>query len=149
MKPRKRELAISEEAANNTVEIFLDYYEIFPDEITNTDEKNNLVGAIDATIGFIRAGHVMIESTEDGDVNIIQNLKLSKGEAKKAIYESANLTKAKTEMKSCKNDDLYGKMYALMGSLSGNGSTWIKNFKGIDQRVMEALSVLFLQCTSG
>ena len=149
MRERKRELPISYETAENEIESFLDYYEIYPEEITDEEQKDNIVGALESIIGHIRAGHVKVEETEDGDINIIQKLKLNKGDLDTAKYESARIPTAKVQMKNAKNDDGYGKMYALMGSLCGNGSPWVKNLKGVDYRVMEALSVLFLQCTSG
>jgi hypothetical protein len=150
MKTRKRKLDISYEAAENELDVFLDYYDIYPEEMVKEDEKDNLLSALENIIIHIRAGLISFETTKDGDVNVIQKLKNApEGTKQTAIYESINIPNAKVQMKNAKNDDQYGKMYALMGCLSGSGAQWVKSRKGVDYKVMEALSVLFLQCTSG
>jgi hypothetical protein len=152
MKERKRpgEPEMSYETAENTLDILLDYYEVYFDEITSEKERDNVKGACEAIINYIRVGYINISETKKGDILVSQKLKrAAEGAKQEALYDSCYLTKAKVQMKNATNDDGYGKLYALMGSLSGNGSAWIKNLKGIDYKVMEALSVLFLQCTSG
>lgn len=149
MKERKRNYKVSEESAEVVLDEFLDYYEIYLEDFKDQDERNNVEGAINAVLIHIRMGYIEIEKTKENDINIKQNRKNGASEDSCFIYESTRIAKAKVQMKTAKNDDQFGKMYALMGSLSGNGSQAIMNLKGIDYRVMESLSVLFLQCTSG
>ena len=148
MKQRKREYKLSHEAAEEVLTIFLDYYEIYEDDFSDPKEWENVSGAMDSVIKHIRMGYVEIIETEDGDVDVKQNPKNSKS-GKSYIYESTRIAKSKAQMKTATNDDNYGKMYALMGALCGNGSTAVMNLKGVDYKVMESLSILFLQCTSG
>jgi hypothetical protein len=150
MKTRKRKYDISYEAAENELAVFLDHYDIYPDDIVVKKDRENLKAALEAIIIHIRAGRISFVKHKDGQVDTIQKLENTVDGAKNvATYKSTDIARAKVQMKDNDEKDYYGRMYALMGSLSGNGSTWIENKYGVDHKAIEALSILFLQCTSG
>jgi len=146
---KKKEFLLGEENAETEINIFLDYYDLWVDEITDKEQQQNLENAINSTILNIRKGYVAISEDEDGDVIIKQKLQKAKNDIKEISYNSKRLTKAKRQMKNADANDNFGKMYSLMGSLSGLGVDGVESLKGVDGKVLEGLSILFLQSTSG
>jgi hypothetical protein len=151
MKERKRpeEYKMSYETGNNTLEIILDYYKVYFEEMTIKKERENLEACCEKIIRFIRCGYVNISKDKDGNVIVIQKLQDRHKDAKQECeYNSNRLTKAKKQMGSDENESGFGSLYRFMGSLSGNGADWVEGLIGVDHKVMEALSGLFLQCST-
>jgi hypothetical protein len=133
---------ISEENARAQVQTFLDYYEINLEDVKNTEAKNGLDSTIDKVVKQIMLGK--IEIREEADTIIVnQHLKKPMGEIK--IIEYAELGgKHKVAMKDKGANDFYGRLYAMLGSISGLGETAIVGLKGTDLSACEALGVLYL-----
>lgn len=134
---------ISEESAQAQMDLYLDCYDIRPDSIKDADKKENLEGAIDSVVDHIMRGRIEITEGEN-DIIVTQKLERPSGDCKEFKYDLGRMGTAKTQMKAAKDGDGYGKMYAFMGSLCGNGIAFVQKLKFADQRAMEALSIVFL-----
>jgi hypothetical protein len=135
---------ISEESAEEHIKEYLDYFDISPKFEKNKKSRENLEGAIHHVVIHIQRGRVQIEFDTDDNCIVIQNLERPKGEMTVIKYDLKRLGKSKEQMKIADENDGYGKMHALMGSLSGLGDAAIIALRGADQKAMEALSIIFL-----
>jgi hypothetical protein len=128
----------SKETAKNELKKMLDYYEIEIEEIEDEKLKTAIENSYNRLIKAVMKNRLRI-NLNDG-IEIIQKLKDGTTEIK---YKEIN-GKAKTAMAGKKEDDFYGKAYALMGSLSGLGEAAISSLKGVDLSLVEVLGLIFL-----
>ncbi|MCP4745034.1 MAG: hypothetical protein GY874_02680 [Desulfobacteraceae bacterium] len=135
------EYKLSQESAQQQFALFTQYYELDPEHLPEEQEAafNTAVGKI---LRAVRLGRVEIAS-EDG-IKVRQHLRNPMGETSTIDYAELS-GKAKIAMKSKKDTDYYGRMYALLGSLSGLGETAVTGLKSVDLSLAECLGVLFLQ----
>jgi hypothetical protein len=136
---------ISEEMAQEQIDLFLEFYEIDLDDLDNEDLKDALSISIKKVFKAIRKGRLEIIEVEDS-VHVKQILKKKKPEklpSNEVIYKELEGV-AKVNMKSRDPEDQYGKIYALLGSLSGLGTPIITQFKSTDLSIAECLGALFL-----
>lgn len=129
------ELAISEEVAENEVQKLLDFYEIEIDDIDN----NGLKSSITSLKKAVRKGRLEIK--DEGI--IVQTLKRHKGEIGTLEYKELN-GQAKKAMGRARPDDANGRLYELLGSLSGMGSKAISNLRGVDLSLAESIGVVLM-----
>jgi hypothetical protein len=87
----------------------------------------------------IRRGLIEIGTDTDGNIKVTQNI------AEDKIDYAVIAGKHKVAMKDKSDTDNYGKIYALMGSLSGLGETAIQKLKGVDLGLVESLGGFYLQ----
>lgn len=131
---------LSEETAKDVFHIFLDHYELEDEEIDD-EQKAAFALAERRIIKAIRKGRLEIEAGPP--LKIVQTLKNPLGDVDKLEY--AELTgKAKVEMQHCKDTDNFGRMYALVGSLTGIGKTGISKLTGVDLSLCECMALYFL-----
>ena len=137
-KKKAEKLKISEEVANDQLQLFFDYYEIDTDDIFDGESKAIEI-ACDRIIKGIRKGKLEIKQSSD-KLEIIQTLKSGSN----LIY--GELTgRTKLAMKAKLDTDNYGKIYALTGSLTSSGEAAIAQLKGADLSLCECIGALFLQ----
>ena len=125
---------ISRDTAEGTFQEFLDYYDIAIDEVTE-DQANAWKPSEQKIIKAIMRGR--LEIVTDDNFLIIQHLK----GGEKVEYKEIT-GKSKVVMDKEKGE--YGKMYALLGSLSGLGQTAIKKMNGRDVSLAETIGFFFL-----
>ncbi len=135
-------MSISAEVARQQLDELLDYYELDGESFLDENQKNIFDQTCERLKKAIMKERLSI-SGEDG-IKVTQHLKNSyAGEVK--VFEYAELAgKHKMSMGKHKDTDHYGKMYALLGSLTGMGETAIRNLKGPDLSTAECLGFLFL-----
>lgn len=131
---KKNENKLSEESAKTQLDLLFDYYGV---DIDNFQEEQKSTTA--ELIAAIRAAKVEIKEQED-DVVAIQTLR----SGQTLEYKGLCLADAKIAMKAAKSDDQYGKIYALLGSLSGVGIEGIKKLAPSDLSIAESLGLVFL-----
>ena len=133
------EFIISEDSAIEQLDYFLEYYDMdlsaLPEEqaIAVESAKTQIIRAI-------RIGNLEISSGAE----IAQRLKNPAGDVKSLTY--GELTgNSKLAMKNKAQTDNYGRIYALLGSLSGVGEGGIAKLRGADLSLAESIGILFLQ----
>lgn len=131
---------LSEESANDQMEVLLDYYDVDESEFDDDDKRANFKDTVKKLVKHIRRGRVVIEL--DGDnLKVMQFLKFSSGDSNEVSYV---VIKAQHKVASdAAGDKKYTRIPALMGSLSGLGERAIKQFKGVDMSAMECLAAVF------
>lgn len=136
-------MSISAEVARQQLSIMLDYYEIDGESFLDENQSNIFSQTCERLKKAIMKGRLSITS-KDG-IEVKQHLKNSyAGEVK--ILDYAEIAgKHKTSMGKHKDTDHYGRMYALLGSLTGMGDAAIRSLKGPDLSTAECLGFLFLQ----
>ena len=131
-------MKLSEEVARDQFDIFLDYYDIDIDG-HKEDTRAMLMMSVRKIVRAIRRGKLEISLDQEGDVVVQQNLKQDK------ITYAVISGRHKVAMKAKSDTDNYGKLYALMGSLSGLGEKAITDLRGADLGVVECLGAFYLQ----
>lgn len=129
---------LSEEVAEDQVQLFFDFYEIEMDDIPEEQTR-----AIDVSLGRIKKAirRCRLEFVEsDGVVKITQHLK-----NETTIVYGEISGRSKLAMKNKSDSDSYGKIYSLCGSLTGIGEAGIAKLKGADISLAECIGALFLQ----
>jgi hypothetical protein len=129
---------ISEEIAVEQAGILLDYYDIDPEDLP--DDQQKIVDTYTRKlIKAIMRGRIEIKEI-DGAPAITQFTK-----AGSTIAYGILGGKAREETSKVKDGNHYGKIYALLGSMSGIGKDAISALEGPDLTTAEALGMLFLQ----
>jgi len=131
-------MGISKESAALQMQVFYDHYDVdisaLPDEVGAAVSM-----ASSKLIKAIRRERLEV-IIEDGDLKIKQTIQTGE------VIEYAELCgESKIAMGKKSEGDNYGKIYALLGSLSGLGETAIINLKGKDLTTAEAIGVLLMQ----
>ena len=137
---RKRPKAIlSEESAMEQVLELLEYYDIDIERMPAEAAK-----AIDTPLNAIKE-HVRrgsLEVSRDADQKLLVTFNLSDGKTSIVFHEVG--ARHKLAMDKVKGGESYGRIYALMGSLSGLGSAAIERLPARDLAVVESLGMVFL-----
>lgn len=125
---------LTEEIAEQQLQVFLDYYELEAEDLT--EKQINVYETVAKRIKkSIRKGRLTIE----GDLD---NLKMTYKTKNGHELSFKELTgKAKLAMKSDSHD---GQTQELIGYLTGEGASVISDLSGADLSVMESLGLLFL-----
>lgn len=131
---------LSEEVAQEQVQILLDYYDIEADteELEPAQKK-----AISSSISKIKRGIMngIIEITGDNGLKITQMLQNPPGDVSTLEYGRVS-GKSRVSMKDGGSE--YERCYQLVGSVTGVGAKAIQNLDIRDLKYCEALGVLFL-----
>jgi len=132
---------LSRESAEEQFNLFMDYYDIDPEDWADSLQvpfqtaKNRLIRAI-------TKGNLSIEAGDP--IRIVQILIKPKGDTTELVYSEMS-GRAKVAMKGKDETDTFGKIYALVGSLTGLGETAITRLTGADMSIAESIGLLFLQ----
>lgn len=132
------EKILSEESAETQVQSFLDFYELDRDAVP-TSTRENFDTCVKKIISATRKGR--LEFRDEGIV--VQTLKRPPGQIKTITYSELS-GKAKQAAGKFDSNDAFGRMYALLGSLSGLGAKAISNLKGVDVSLAECLGHVFM-----
>jgi hypothetical protein len=141
---------ISDEVAQQQLDLLLDFYEIEIGDVEKEAEfydeggdevQKAIKGACDRLKRYIRKG--LVEINETDGLTIVQYLRCPDGEFSTVSYRVIDGI-AKQEMRWAKENDFYGKIYYLMGSLSKKSASIIAKFRGVDSSVVECLGAIFL-----
>lgn len=139
-KKEKKEAVISKEVATDHVNAFLNYYDLSENDLKNKDQKDMFNVCIDKIVKAITEGRLTISEHKDGYPELTQ--KLRSGEL--LVYGILK-GKSKVAMKDCEDSDMYGRIYALVGALTGVGGSAIEEIKGKDLSLAESIGFLFLK----
>ncbi|MCK5127580.1 MAG: hypothetical protein KAR42_15090 [candidate division Zixibacteria bacterium] len=129
---------ISWEVANEQFNLFLDYYDLEAEDFANEATKEQFETASNKLVKAITKGRLEIKEEESLCVTQI----LKNGEH---IEYGVVSGKHKLAMKGKKDTDIFGRIYAIMGSITGLGETAILKLAGIDLSIAESLGFLLLQ----
>lgn len=141
MSEKKSKYKLSAEVAKAQVDVLLDYYDFETEDLPEA-QKSVLDACIARLVKAIRLGRLQITDSESG-IKVVQTLK--KALDGNGVIEYSELSgKAKIAMGAGGDND-YQKIYCLLGSLSGIGTTGISMLKGADLSVAESLGFVFLQ----
>lgn len=135
------EYQISEEAAEAQIQKILDFYDLDKDDLVNDEQIKLYEVSVKRLIKPIRRGDLVI-SDEDG-LKIVQHLRRSTGEQSLEYAELSG--KNKIAMEKQKDQEIYGKIYSLVASLTNKSNADIASLKGRDISTVECLGMLFLQ----
>ncbi len=151
LKNRKRDekkLVLSQEVAEDQLLLFMDFYEIFEEDLGSDAEKNALETASNKVLIAIRKG--LLTFKEDG--TFVQTLesktrgKKSKTEKPTTIEYGVLTGKAKIQNKHKKDEAEDAmrtrRLYSMMGSLANLGSEDMMELSAIDLSVMECVGFL-------
>ena len=133
---------LSKQGAETEIQKIFDYYEIDPDEIEDKDQKKFVKANFDRVIKAARLGRLEVMNDEKG-FRVIQHLRDDKDRSNSLTYREID-GNAKTATAGKDEKDFYGRIYAVMGSLSGLGEGGIKKLKGVDLSLCEVLGAIFL-----
>jgi hypothetical protein len=132
---------VSIEVARGQLQKFLDYY-LIESELVNESSREAFDTSCDRMISAIKNGRLEIND-QDG-ISIIQHLISPPGDVSTVTY-GVLTGHAKVAMKSKSEKDNYGRMYTVLGSLSGMGEGGIVALKGADLGLAECIGMLFMQ----
>ena len=139
-KPDEEKFKISEESATKEIQKILDYYEIDIEKDFDDEYRKVFDQSLSKAIKAVRLGRLSIKIDNEG-IKITQSLK--SGSTTITYREIDGVAKIAT--RSVGKDDSFGKLYEIMGSLSGLGSDAITKLKGVDLSLCECLGAIFLQ----
>jgi hypothetical protein len=130
------EYKIPEEAAQEQVRAFLDFYDVGVED--GTEGAGAQERALDKVAGYYRLGLIENSKDKDGNLTVVQRL-----DGGDTVTYAAIKPKYKKVTDRYKRDEYVQKTYALMGALSGLGDKITELKSPRDQAVVEALSTLF------
>lgn len=130
---------LSKEVARDHMQLLLDYYDIDVEVIEDKKEKRAVESTIKKLIKPIQEGLLVIKEA-DGSIQVIQRMKKTD-----SVLTYAEISgKHKVMMDKDSDDNAYTRMYQLIASLTSVDVDVIKNLKGIDNKIVEGLALLFL-----
>jgi hypothetical protein len=133
---------ISEEAAQQQIDLLLDFYDIDLDESEDEGDIGKAMQmAVKKLTRYIRKG--LVEINDSDGLQVIQHLKHSRGETKTISYGIVD-GKSKMAMSKAGEKDYSGKIYHLMGSLANIPASSISQLQAVDSNVVECLGAIFL-----
>lgn len=134
----KKEFKLSEESAEEQLNLFFEYY-----DIDISDYPESQIDGINTSLSKlkkgIRKGRVEFKE-ENGTMEVIQYI----NEETTLVYGELS-GRTKLAMKNKSENDNYGRLFALLGSLSGAGEAAIAKLKGVNLSLAECIGLLFLQ----
>lgn len=133
---------VSEEVAQDQLDLLIDYYDIDLDMKNDADDvQRAALAAVEKLKRYIRLGRV--EITADDGLTVIQHFKYSKGETTSISYRVCD-GKAKMAMSKAGEKDYSGKIYHLMASLGNVSPGDLAKLQAVDSNVVECLGAVFL-----
>jgi hypothetical protein len=134
--PAEAEYKVSEEAAQEQIREFLDFYDVGVDE--DAEEAKTLERNLDKVADYYRRGLLENSKDKDGNLTVIQHL-----ENGDSVTYATIKPRYKKVTDRYKRDEYVAKTYALMGAVSNLGDKIMELKSQRDQAVVEALSTLF------
>lgn len=134
----KPEYLLSEESAIEQVVDLVTYYDIDVEKISDEKSREAFEKMLDNLTENIRLGTLEITREKDNKMVVVQHL--SGGDSLRYGELGA---KHKLAMDRVPRDEQYKRIYALMGSLCGLGSTVIEKLPVKDLSLVEVLGTVF------
>jgi hypothetical protein len=136
------DLPISEESAEKAVKELIAYYHVDVANIPDAKDRRAVEASLNSLQGAYRAGR--IENIREGSVlKVKQHLQDPPGEMRELVYGKM-LGKHKRASDGYEQNDRYARIYAILGSLSGNPPEVLEALSKVDCDVAEALGLVFL-----
>ena len=135
------ESKVSEEVARGQLKTFMDYYELDA-KLVPDSTREGFDSSCERIVHAIKMGRLEIKDA-DG-VKVVQTLKFPPGDIPTITYGVLR-GHAKVAMKGRSEKDQYGRMYAVLGSLSDLGEEAIMSLQGNDLGLAECIGMLFMQ----
>ena len=129
---------ISQEAAEAQTDLLLEFYDI------DEEDSAGVTNAVKTLQKVIKRGHLSIDENDEGEVHCTMTVTRPKGEMPGTITFGVVGGRCKKAMKNCSDTDTYGRIYAMMGALSGLGESKIMSLVGRDLGVVHSLGLVFL-----
>lgn len=134
---------IPKENAEDQVQLFLDYYDIDPEEdAANKAHMESMKASIKKLVKHVARGRLEISQGKDG-IEITQFIQFPINDVSELKYKVLT-GRNKGQMKNADEADQHGKIYSLVGSLTNWTGDSIAKLQGVDISVVECLGVLFL-----
>ena len=131
------------EIAEKQVDLFLDFYDIdIEEDATDTQNRNALNAAKRKLVKHVMRGRIEITGDDD-DLKVKQIFKTPVNDVSELNYKVIGGV-AKKQMKNAEDSDISGKIYALIGSLTGWNGNSVAKLTGVDMSAVESLGLLFL-----
>ena len=127
---------LSKEVATDHVKGLTNYYRVKVDEMGGEREQKAIEAAIKVLVTSTMAGDIRID---ESNWDIIHML-VTGGQVTYHEFTA----KAKVAMGKRSDTDIHGRVYELLGSVSGLGVTPILNDKKKDIEIAEAIAAVFL-----
>lgn len=143
VKRKKEDFILSLEIAEEQMRIFLDFYEMYPDEMSNPDMVTATELSYDKLISAIRKGR--LEITLDNGLKIKQTLQ-NKTEIQYseitgiAKIQDQKFSKQETSQTAAGSE----RTYSVMASLTNLEVKDILQFKAVDLSILESLGFMLL-----
>ena len=133
------ETILSEEVAQEQINVFMDYYDIDLDALDEDTRK-----IVDGSLKTIKRGVMkgVIEITTDEGLSITQTLKRPPEKTSGDLKYKVATGKARAIMNE--KSGPHEKCYQLIGFLTGLGDRAIKSLEIVDLKYCEAFGALFL-----
>ena len=136
----EREISIAE----RTVNLILDHYRISVDDLEDENEQSALKASRKKLIKACEEGELFAE-LEEGQLTIRQVFKRTpEGGLKEMVYKEIN-GDSYCRMKNCKDNDMYGKIYALLSASTGYAPNIFKRLKHPDIGTAIQIGLVFIQ----
>lgn len=129
---------LSEEVAEDQLQIFFDYYDIDAD--SGTEEQKKAIETAHKKLSRAIQNGLLTITAENG-VTVTQILRYPPGDCSTITYNKIS-GKSRVAMKEKGNE--YSRMYSLLATLAGLPMNAIVALQGQDISVAEYLAVLFL-----
>lgn len=131
---------MSTESAESALQDLYDYYDL-DQSILDDDSKKTLHDMRPKLIRGIQIGRLEIKRNENDDIVIVQTV----GQAGSQVLEyNSELARALVAMKKYDVKDTYGRIYAMLGSLSGMSTDAIQMLKGADLKLAHAVGMTLM-----
>ncbi len=140
-KPKKNSLP--KDVAEKQVDLFMRFYDIDPvEDAANKRHRESLQASLNRLVKHVMRGRVEI-TLVDNKIKILQRLEYPINDVKELEYNIVGGI-ARTQMKNAEEGDEHGKIYSLVGSLTGWTGNSIAKLISVDISVVECLGVFFL-----
>jgi hypothetical protein len=142
LKKKKSKNRISEDVAADQVDMLLDYYDLTEDDIAEAEKNSGMSDILRKLKSFVRKGRLSIELVAD-EPKVTMHLKKPQGDIESFPIAIVG-GRSKVAMKDKAATDYYGRIYAMMGVLTGFGEDAMREMKGPDLSCLETLGMVFL-----
>jgi hypothetical protein len=140
----ENEYRLSEESAEAAVRELIDFYgfgvsDMEPSGEKETKTQNGVIETLDKLQEYYRRGLIENRRDETNGFCVVQHT----AKKNEIVYREIK-PKDKTVLDGFSDTQIYARINALMGKLSGLGGDGLNKMGSEDYRVMEALAIVFL-----
>ncbi len=138
----KPQYILAEEPAMEVLEKIFDYYEIDPENLGDKKLQKAMDSSFERSLKAVRLGRLDVTTGADDKNSIVQ---YPRSGTESGILEYEVLCgRHKMTMGDVKEDDHYGKIYALTAAMTKLPRSAIEGLTGVDLSLVEVLGAIFL-----